>query len=132
MNRNVKSATPARGQNGVVSAGHGLASEAAITVLRAGGNAVDASIAAALVLAVVCPYAVSLAGDLYALVYEPKSGMIAGLNATGAAPAAATRERFAAGAPGTGILSATVPGLLRGLEDLVRRFGTLPLAALLP
>ncbi len=108
----------ARGRNGVVAAGHGLASEAAITVLRAGGNAVDASIAAALVLAVVCPYAVSLAGDLYALVYEPKSGTVAGLNATGAAPAAATRERFADGIPGTGILSATVPGMLRGLDDL--------------
>ncbi len=122
----------ARGRNGVVSAGHGLASEAAITVLRAGGNAVDASIAAALVLAVVCPYAVSLAGDLYALIYEPKNGTVAGLNATGAAPASATRERFANGIPGTGILSATVPGMLRGLDDLARRFGTLSLAALLP
>jgi gamma-glutamyltranspeptidase/glutathione hydrolase len=122
----------ARGRNGVVSAGHGLASEAAIAVLRAGGNAVDASIAAALVLAVVCPYAVSLAGDLYALVYEPKSGAVAGLNATGAAPISATRERFASGIPGSGILSATVPGMLRGLDDLARRFGTWPLAALLP
>jgi gamma-glutamyltranspeptidase/glutathione hydrolase len=122
----------ARGHSGVAAAGHGLASEAAITVLRAGGNAVDASIAAALVLAVVCPYAVSLAGDLYALVYEPKSGTVAGLNATGAAPAAATRARFAEGIPGTGILSATVPGMLRGLDDLGRRFGTRSLAALLP
>ena len=121
----------ARGQNGVVAAGHGLASEAAIAVLRAGGNAVDASIAAAVVLAVVCPYAVSIAGDLYALVYEPKGGAVAGLNATGAAPAAATRARFADGIPGTGILAATVPGMLRGLEDLARRFGTRPLAELL-
>ncbi|HEY1505181.1 MAG TPA: gamma-glutamyltransferase [Stellaceae bacterium] len=124
-------AQTARGKNGVVSAGHGLASEAAITALRAGGNAVDASIAAALVLAVVCPYAVSLAGDLYALVYEPKSGTVAGLNATGAAPALATRALFAEGIPGTGILSATVPGMLHGLDDLGRRFGTLPLAELL-
>jgi gamma-glutamyltranspeptidase/glutathione hydrolase len=121
----------ARGRNGVVSAGHGLASEAALAVLRAGGNAVDASIAAALVLAVVCPYAVSLAGDLYALVYEPKSGAVSGLNATGMAPASATRERFAAGIPGTGILSATVPGMLRGLHDLAQRFGTRSLASLL-
>jgi gamma-glutamyltranspeptidase/glutathione hydrolase len=121
----------ARGRNGVVSAGHGLASEAAIAVLRAGGNAVDASIAAALVLAVVCPYAVSLAGDLYALLYEPKSGTVAGLNATGAAPAAATRARFVDGIPGTGILSATVPGMLRGLNDLAQRFGTRSFAALL-
>ena len=121
----------ARGRNGVVSAGHRLASEAGIAVLRDGGNAVDASIAAALVLAVVCPYAVSLAGDLYALVYEPKSGAVAGLNATGTSPLAATRERFAEGMPGTGILSATVPGMLRGLEDLRARFGTRALATLL-
>ncbi len=125
-------AQTARGRGGVVSAGHSLASEAAIAVLRGGGNAVDASIAAALVLAVVCPYAVSLAGDLYALVYEPKNGTALGLNATGAAPASATRTRFADGIPGTGILSATVPGMLRGLDDLARRFGTRPLAALLP
>ncbi len=124
-------AQTAHGRNGVVSAGHRLASEAGIAVLRDGGNAVDASIAAALVLAVVCPYAVSLAGDLYALVYEPKSGAVAGLNATGCSPLAATRERFADGIPGTGILSATVPGMLRGLEDLRARFGTRAFATLL-
>ena len=124
-------AQTAQGRDGVVSAGHRLASEAGIAVLRDGGNAVDASIAAALVLAVVCPYAVSLAGDLYALVYAPKNGTVAGLNATGCSPLAATREHFAAGIPGTGILSATVPGMLRGLEDLRARFGTRDLATLL-
>lgn len=121
----------ARGRNGVVSAGHGLASEAAIAVLRDDGNAVDASVAAALVLAVVCPYAVSLAGDLYALVHEPKTGTVLGLNATGRSPQAATRARFEGGMPGTGVLSATVPGLLRGLDDLLQRFGTRPLAAVI-
>lgn len=124
-------AQTARGRNGVVAAGHGLASEAAISILRDGGNAVDAAVAAALVLAVVCPYAVSLAGDLYALVYDPKSGAVTGLNATGCSPQAATRERFAAGIPGTGPLSATVSGLLRGLDDLCRRHGTRNLATLL-
>jgi gamma-glutamyltranspeptidase/glutathione hydrolase len=124
-------AQTARGHNGVVSAGHRLASEAAIAVLRDGGNAVDASIAAALVLAVVCPYAVSLAGDLYALVYDPKTGAVAGLNGTGCSPQSATLARFASGIPGTGVLSATVPGMLRGLDDLARRFGTINLATLI-
>jgi gamma-glutamyltranspeptidase len=124
-------AQTARGRNGVVSAGHALASEAAITVLRDGGNAVDAAAAAALVLAVVCPYAVSLAGDLYALVFEPRSCAVAGLNATGCSPQAATRARFESGIPGTGVLSATVPGMLRGLDDLLQRFGTRKLAALI-
>ena len=124
-------AQTARGRNGVVATGHDLASEAALDVLRAGGNAVDAAVAAALVLAVVCPYACSLGGDLYALVYEPKSGAVAGLNATGRSPHAATRERFVSGIPGNGALSATVPGLLRGAADLLARFGTRDLAALL-
>jgi gamma-glutamyltranspeptidase / glutathione hydrolase len=124
-------AQTARGQSGVVSAGHGLASAAAIEMLRDGGNAVDAAIAAALVLTVVCPYAVSLAGDLYTLIYDPKTGAVTGLNATGCSPQAATRDRFAAGVPGTGALAATVPGLLRGLDDLRRRFGSRDLAALL-
>ena len=124
-------AQTARGQNGVVSAGHGLASAAAIAVLRDGGNAVDASVAAALVLAAVCPYAVTLAGDLYALVFDAKTGAVTGLNATGCSPQAATRERFGDAIPGTGVLAATVPGLLRGLDDLLRRHGTRPLGALI-
>jgi gamma-glutamyltranspeptidase/glutathione hydrolase len=121
----------ARGKNGVVATGHEAASEAAIAVLREGGNAVDASIAAALVLAVVCPYATSLGGDLYALVYDPRTGTTSGLNATGCSPRAASRERFADGIPANGPLSATVPGLLRGLEDLRQRFGSRDLATLL-
>lgn len=121
----------ARGRGGAVSAGHTLASEAAIAVLRDGGNAVDAAIAAALALAVVCPYAVSLAGDLYALIYDPQTGHVTGINATGCSPQAATRARFENGIPGTGVLSATVPGMLRALDDLRERFGTRELGALL-
>ncbi|HVA14770.1 MAG TPA: gamma-glutamyltransferase [Stellaceae bacterium] len=126
------SAQTARGRNGVVAAGHGLASEVAAAVLRDGGNAADAAVAAALVLAVVCPYATSLGGDLYALIYDPKTGAVAGLNATGCSPQAATRERFASGIPGAGALAATVPGMLHGLDALCRRFGRRDLAALLP
>lgn len=120
----------AQGANGMVVAGHGLASDAGLAVLRDGGNAVDAAIAAALVLCVVCPYAASLGGDLYALVYHPRAG-IAGLNATGRSPLAAGAERFAEGIPGQGVRSATVPGLLRGLGDLHEKFGSRDLAGLM-
>ncbi|MGH7036252.1 MAG: gamma-glutamyltransferase, partial [Stellaceae bacterium] len=123
-------AQTAQGAHGVVVAGHGLASEAGLGVLQGGGNAADAAIAAALVLCVVCPYASTLGGDLYALVYEPRSG-IAGLNGTGRSPLAASAERFAEGIPGNGVRSATVPGLLRGLGDLQERFGSRDLAFLM-
>jgi gamma-glutamyltranspeptidase / glutathione hydrolase len=124
-------AQTARGTNGIVATGHGLASDAALAVLQQGGNAVDAAVAAALVLAVVCPYAATLGGDLYALVYDPASGSSVGLNGTGRSPQAATLERFAAGIPGNGARSATVPGLLRGAADLLARFGSRKLGALM-
>jgi gamma-glutamyltranspeptidase/glutathione hydrolase len=123
-------AQTAQGAHGVIVAGHSLASEAGLGVLQDGGNAVDAAIAAALVLCVVCPYACTLGGDLYALVHHPRSG-IAGLNATGRSPLAASAERFADGIPGNGVLAATVPGLLRGLGDLQERFGTRDFASLM-
>jgi gamma-glutamyltranspeptidase / glutathione hydrolase len=121
----------ARGTQGIVATGHALASEAALAVLKEGGNAVDAATMAALVLAVVCPYACTLGGDLYALVYDPRTRGVSGLNATGCAPGAASLERFAAGMPPNGVLSATIPGLLRGLADLQLRFGTRALGTLL-
>ncbi len=124
-------AQTAHGRNGVVATGHALASEAALAVLQDGGNAVDAAVSAALVLSVACPYACTLGGDLYALVYEPKTGTISGLNGTGCSPLAATLERFLPGIPSNGPASATVPGLLRGLADLLARFGSRDLATLL-
>jgi gamma-glutamyltranspeptidase len=114
----------ARSRSGIVVAGHPLAAEEGVRVLAAGGNAVDAAVAAGLVLAVVCPYACTLAGDVYMLIRDAKSGRIAGLNGTGAAPQAATRERFADGMANSGILSASVPGLLAGLADALARFGS--------
>lgn len=125
------SAQAARGTKGVVATGHGLASEAALAVLRDGGNAADAATAAALVLSVVCPYACTLGGDLYVLIHEPRSRALVGLNGTGCAPAAATLDRFASGMPANGVHSATIPGLLRGLGDLQARFGSRDLGALM-
>ena len=117
----------ARGSRGVVATGQAHATEAALDVLKEGGNAVDAAVAAALALAVVCPYATSLGGELFALVYDPQAKTTVGLNATGRSPAAT--------APGTpprnGPRSATVPALVRGLDDLLTRYGSLPLARLI-
>ncbi len=120
----------ARGTRGIVASGHAYGTDAALAVLRGGGNAVDAAVAAALVLAVVCPYATSLGGELFALVYEPQTQAVRGLNGTGCAPAAAHASDFPDGPPRDGVRSATVPALLRGLDDLLRRYGSMPFATL--
>jgi len=120
----------ANGTRGIVATGHSSGTDAALAVLRAGGNAVDAAVAAALVLAVVCPYATSLGGELFALVYEPQTQAVRGLNGTGFAPAALRAEDFPDGPPRNGVHSATVPALLRALDDLLQRYGTMPFAAL--
>ncbi len=125
----------ARGGRGAVSSGHPLATEAALDILRRGGNAVDAAIGGALVLGVTCPYACGLAGDMFMLVFEPGdptwSGTVSGLNATGRSPGRATLDMFADGIPRSGIRSATVPGFLAGCADALDRFGTLPLSELI-
>src|SRR5687768_1567062 len=109
------------GRRGMVVAGHPLAAEAGRDQLAAGGNAVDAAVAAAAVLAVVCPQACTLGGDVFALVFDAATGRMEGLNGSGAAPGGATPERYADGIPRTGPLSIAVPGLVAGLEDLHRR-----------
>ena len=123
-------AAVAHGTRGVVASGHAYGTNAALSVLRAGGNAVDAAVSAALVLAVVCPYATSLGGELFALVYESQTQAVLALNATGCAPAAVRVSDFPDGPPRDGVHSATVPALLRGLDDLLRRYGSMPFATL--
>jgi gamma-glutamyltranspeptidase/glutathione hydrolase len=121
----------AHGVRGIVASGHALATDAALSILKKGGNAVDAAICGAFVLTVTCPYACSLAGDMYMLVFDPKDGApggIVGLNATGCAPAAASIDRFPDGMPRNGVRSATVPGFLAGAADALTRFGTISLA----
>jgi gamma-glutamyltranspeptidase/glutathione hydrolase len=120
------SARVARGTRGIVTTGHAHATDAALHVLANGGNAVDAAVVAALVLAVVCPYATSLGGEFFALVYDPRTQQTIGLNATGLSPAATAVADPARNGPH----SATIPALVRGLDDLWRRYGTQPWATL--
>ena len=113
-----------------MSSGHALATDAALDVLRAGGNAIDAAIAGAFVLTIVCPYAVTLAGDAYWLIFDPRTGGVTGVNGTGCAPQAATRGRFPEKVPGEGPHAATVPGLVASLHDVWRKFGSRDWASL--
>jgi gamma-glutamyltranspeptidase/glutathione hydrolase len=112
-----------------------LASLAAVEVMKAGGNAVDAAIAANAVLAVVEPMSCGPGGDLFAIVWEAKSGRLYGLNASGRSPQSLTLEEFARRdlryVPTTGPLPITVPGCVDGWAELHKRFGKLPLAEVL-
>ncbi|MBM3488573.1 MAG: gamma-glutamyltransferase, partial [Alphaproteobacteria bacterium] len=120
-----------RGSHALVSSGHHVASFEAAAVLRDGGNVVDAAIAGAAVLAVVLPYACGLGGDLFLLHHDAATGTLHGLNATGAAPRAATPDRFAAAMPDEGALSITVPAMVAGWAAAADRFASRPLGALL-
>ena len=106
---------------GAIATSHHLATEAGAAVLEAGGNAVDAAIAAAATLCVVYPNNVALGGDLVALVRSP-DGEVRFLNATGTAPAnqslEALHERHGAALPLRGVDTITVPGGVRGWQAL--------------
>lgn len=122
-------------RRGLVATSVPIATAAGVEMLQRGGNAVDAAIAAAAVLAVVEPLQCGLGGDAFALLASARDGWLAGLNGSGRSPAAATLEAYRARglteiAP-AGILSATVPGVVHAWESLARRHGTMPLATLL-
>src|ERR1700730_12011323 len=114
-------------QSGIVASESPLASQAGAAILQRGGNAVDAAIAAHAVMTVVAPMWNGIGGDLFAIVYDAKSGKYFGLNASGWAPAAQSIERLHEKGlremPGFGIESATVPGSVDGWQKLLDRFG---------
>jgi gamma-glutamyltranspeptidase/glutathione hydrolase len=115
-------------RNGMVATSHPLASQIGLDVLRSGGNAVDAAIAANAALGLMEPMSCGIGGDLYALVWDAKTQKLYGLNASGRAPRAATREFFAqkglSEIPETGPLSWSVPGCVDGWDQLRQRFGS--------
>jgi gamma-glutamyltranspeptidase/glutathione hydrolase len=120
------------GRNGMVSSGHPLASQAGIAIMQKGGNAVDAAIATAAALSVVEPLMSGIGGDGFIMVYQKEADLLEISNGTGAAPYAATKERFSVeGIPDKGILSVSVPGLLHSWLDAHEKHGTLSLSELL-
>ena len=84
----------AMGRNGMVTSGHMLASQAGVQAILAGGHAVDAAVATATALGVVEPAGSGVGGDGFILIYWAETGTVTGVNATGPAPYAATRELY--------------------------------------
>lgn len=125
--------TPVYAKNGMVATSQPLAAQAGLSILRKGGNAVDAAIATAAALTVVEPCANGIGGDAFALVWN--GGKLHGLNASGAAPMSLSIDALSkAGVheiPKYGFIPVTVPGAPGAWAELSARFGSLPLADVL-
>lgn len=121
--------------NGMVATPHHLASQAGLKVLREGGNAVDAAIAANAVLTVVMPDSCSIGGDAFFLIRDPRAGNLSGLNGSGRAATGMTTDTVRAAGhqemPERGPLSITVPGAVAAWEHALEAYGTRELGTLL-
>lgn len=125
----------ASGPEAAVSSDHPLASAAGADVLRRGGNAVDAAITMAAVLAVTRPHMNGPGGDAFMIYYDAKTKKVYALNGSGRAGSKATPAFFASRnlkeVPSSGILSVSVPGAPQAWADALQRFGTIPLSTAL-
>ena len=121
--------------NGMAATSHPLTTQIALDVLKAGGNAIDAAIAANAALGLMEPTGNGIGGDLFAIVWDASSGELVGLNASGRAPALMTleyfREQGLGDIPKYGPLPVSVPGAVDGWFELHGRFGSVPMSELL-
>jgi gamma-glutamyltranspeptidase / glutathione hydrolase len=120
------------GPEAAVVSDHPLASAAGAEVLRRGGNAVDAAITMAGVLAVVRPHMNGVGGDAFMLMHDANTRKTYALNGSGRAGSKATPALFAERklneVPSTGVMSVSVPGAVAAWSDALQRFGTITLA----
>jgi gamma-glutamyltranspeptidase/glutathione hydrolase len=123
-------------QHGMACTSQPLATQAALDILKQGGSAVDAAIAANAVLGVVEPMSCGVGGDLFAIVWDTASGRLHGLNASGRSPRALTLAMLKTNEvegkriekiPERGPLSVSVPGCVDGWFELHGKFGKLPM-----
>ncbi len=121
--------------NGMAATSQPLATQIAVDVLKSGGSAVDAAIAANAALGLMEPTGCGLGGDLFAVVWDAGNRQLAGLNASGRAPALMTLEFFRDNGieeiPEVGPLPVSVPGAVDGWFELHNRFGRLSIKEIL-
>lgn len=122
-------------QHGMAATSQPLATQTAVEILRRGGTAVDAAVAANALLGLVEPTGNGIGGDLFAIVWSADDQRLHGLNASGRSPHALTRDEFTTRdlefVPHLGPLSVSVPGAVDGWFALHDRFGRLPMSELL-
>ena len=131
------SRSPVYARNGMAATAHPLATQIALDVLKAGGNAVDAAIAANAALGLMEPTGNGIGGDLFAIIYDPKTGKLHGLNGSGRSPKGQTLKQLKAklgnakSLPPLGALPVTIPGTVDAWFTMHARFGSKPMAELL-
>jgi gamma-glutamyltranspeptidase/glutathione hydrolase len=121
-------------QNGMAATSHPLATQVALDILKKGGSAIDAAIAANACLGLMEPTGCGIGGDLFAIVWDAKSQKLHGLNASGRSPKNLTQKildslgikRF----PALGPLPVSVPGAVDGWDQLHKKFGRLEWSSL--
>jgi gamma-glutamyltranspeptidase/glutathione hydrolase len=122
-------------QKGMVATSHPLATQIGLDILKKGGTAIDAAIAANAALGLMEPTGSGIGGDLFAIVWDAKSKKLHGLNASGRSPKALTLEDFKKKGldkiPSFGPLPLSVPGAVDGWFELHTKFGKLPMKELL-
>ena len=122
-------------QNGMVATSHPLATQIGLDILKKGGTAIDAAIAANAALGLMEPTGCGVGGDLFAIVWDAKTKKLYGLNASGRSPKGLTLEEFKKRGldkiPALGPLPVSVPGAVDGWFELHGKFGSLPMEELL-
>ncbi len=129
--------SPAMGLRGVVATSQPLAANAGLDILKKGGNAIDAAVAAAAVLTLVEPNSTSLGGDAFIMIYIAAEKKLIGINASGRAPYSMTLDALNVklDAHGMdrirGIYSVSVPGAVDGWFEVLEEYGTMTMAEVL-
>lgn len=129
--------SPVIAQHGIAATSQPLATQIAIDILKSGGSAVDAAIGANAALGLMEPTGNGMGGDLFAIVWDPKTRKLYGLNASGRAPEGLSYEKLKTllgdqkTMPLFGALPITVPGAVDGWFTLHGRFGKLPMKDIL-
>lgn len=122
-------------QQAMVATSQPLATQVALDILKQGGNAIDAAIAANAMLGLVEPTGCGIGGDLFAIVWDAKSKQLYGLNASGRSPLSLERKHFEEQGldmiPKFGPLPVSVPGAVDGWFMLSERFGSLSMQTIL-
>lgn len=122
-------------QNGMVATSHPLATQIGLDILKNGGNAIDAAIAANAALGLMEPTGSGIGGDLFAIVWDAKTKKLYGLNASGRSPKKLTLEYFKKQGmekiPSYGPLPVSVPGAVDGWFELHGKFGSKPMDEIL-